>query len=54
MYIQYKQELKYYKKRQSFYDLNKYMESKKYLSIIKMEMKKRGLKKKKAKKLSNY
>lgn len=54
MYINYKQELKYFKNRQSFYDLNKYMEIKKCLSIIKMEMKKRGLKKKDAKKLSNY
>jgi hypothetical protein len=54
MYIKYKKQLKYFKHRQSFYDLNKYIESKKCLSIIKMEMKKRGLKKKEAKKLSNY
>ena len=54
MYIKYKQQLKYFKKRRSFYDLNKYIESKKCISIIKMEMKKRGLKKKEAKKLSNY
>ena len=54
MYIQYKQQLKYFKQRQSFYDLNKYIESKKCLSIVKMEMKKRGLKKKEAKKLINY
>ncbi|MCQ6282878.1 hypothetical protein [Bacillus sp. EB600] len=54
MYIKYKQQLKYFKKRQLFYDLNKYIESKKCISIIKMEMKKRGLKKKEAKKLSNY
>ena len=54
MYIKYKQQLKYYKQRQSLYDLNKYLESKKCLSIVKIEMKKRGLKKKEAKKLSNY
>ena len=54
MYIKYKKQLKYYKQRQSIYDLNKYIESKKRLSLIKMEMKKRGLKKKEAKKLSNY
>ena len=54
MYIKYKQQLKYYKQRQSLYDLNKYFESKKCLSIVKIEMKKRGLKKKEAKKLSNY
>ena len=54
MYIKYKKQLKYFKQRQSLYDLNKYIESKKCLSIIKMEMKKRGLKKKEAKKLSNY
>ena len=54
MYIKYKKQLKYFKQRQSFYDLNKYIESKKRLSIIKMEMKKRGLKKKEAKRLSNY
>ena len=54
LYIKYKQQLKYYKQRQSLYDLNKYVESKKSLSIVKMEMKKRGLKKKEAKRLSNY
>ena len=54
MYIKYKHQLKYFKQRQSFYDLNKYIESKECLSIVKMEMKKRGLKKKEAKKLSNY
>ena len=54
MYIKYKQQVKYYNQSQSFYDLNKYLESKKYLSIIKMEMHKRGLKKKEAKKLGNY
>ena len=46
LYIKYKQQLKYYKQRQSLYDLNKYVVSKKSLSIVKMEMKKRGLKKK--------
>ena len=54
MYIKYKQQVKYYNQSQSFYDLNKYLESKKYLSIVKMEMHKRGLKKKEAKKLGNY
>lgn len=54
MYIEYKQQLKYFKNGQSFYDLNKYIEIKKSISIIKMEMKKRGLKKKKAKKLSKH
>ncbi len=39
MYIKYKQQRKYFKQRQSFYDLNKYIESKKNLSIIKLEMK---------------
>ena len=51
MYIKFKQQLNYYKQRQSFYDLNKYIESKKCLSIIKMEMKKRGLKKKRGKEI---
>jgi hypothetical protein len=54
MYIKYKRQLKYFKNRQSFYDLNKYIESKECLSIVKVEMGKRGLKKKEAKKLSNY
>jgi hypothetical protein len=54
MYTKYKKQLKDYKQRQSLYDLNKYLESKKYLSIIKMEMKRRGLKKEEAKKLGNY
>ena len=54
LYMKYKQQRKYFKHRQSFYDFNKYVESKKYLSVVKMEMKKRGLKKKEAKKLSNY
>ena len=54
LYIKYKQQLKYFKQRQSLYDLNKYIETKKCLSIIKMEMKRRGLKKKEAKKLSSY
>ena len=53
MYATYKQQLKYFKQGQSLYDLNKYIESKKCLSIIKMEMNKRGLKKKEAKKISN-
>ena len=53
MYFKYKQQLKHFKQGQSLYDLNKYIESKKCLSIIKMEMNKRGLKKKEAKKISN-
>lgn len=54
LYMKYKQQRKYYKHRQSLWDLNKYVESKKYLSVVKMEMKKRGLKKKEAKKLCNF
>ena len=53
MYVTYKQQLKHFKQGQSLYDLNKYIESKKCLSVIKMEMNKRGLKKKEAKKISN-
>lgn len=54
MYVKYKQQREHFKQGQSFYDLNKYIESKKYLAIVKIEMKKRGLKKKEAKKLSGY
>lgn len=54
LYVNYKQKQKIFKKRTSFYNLNKYMEMKEYLSCIKWEIKKRGLKKKAAKKLSNY
>ena len=54
LYIKYKQQLKYYKQKQSLYDLDKYLESKKCLTIVKIEMKKRGLKIKKAKKLSDF
>ena len=55
VYIKYKHQLKIYKqRRQSLYDLNKYLETKESLSIIKMEMKKRGIKKKEVKKLCNY
>lgn len=53
MYVTFKQQLKHFKQGQSLYDLNKYIESKKCLSVIKMEMNKRGLKKKEAKKISN-
>ncbi|MGM0879147.1 MAG: hypothetical protein ACQEWV_32040 [Bacillota bacterium] len=53
LYLIYKQKLKISKIRKSFYDLNKCIEIKKYLSIIKCEMKKRGLKNNEAKKLSN-
>lgn len=54
LYVKYKQQLKYHKQRDSFYDLNKYIESKKCLSLLKMEMKKRGLKKKAVNKLGKY
>jgi hypothetical protein len=54
LYVKYKERKKFYKERQSLYDLNKYLESKKGLAVIKMEMKRRGLRKKEAKKLSNY
>lgn len=53
MYVKYKQQRKYFKQGTSIYDLNKYIESKECLAIVKMEMKRRGLKKKEAKKLSN-
>ena len=35
MYVKYKHQLKYFKKGQSLYDLNKYIESKKCLSVSK-------------------
>ena len=55
VYIKYKHQLKIYKqRRQSLYDLNKYLEIKESLSILKMEMKKRGIKKKEVKKFYNY
>lgn len=54
LYVVYKQKRKEIRKEQSFYDLNRYVEVKMYLSIIKTEMKRRGLKKKKAKKLGNF
>ena len=54
VYIKYKHQLKIYKqRRQLLYDLNKYLEIKESLSILKMEMKKRGIKKKEVKKLCN-
>lgn len=53
LYVSYKRQLKVHKKRQSIYDLNKCLETKSYLSIVKQEMKNRGLKKKVAKKLVN-
>ncbi|WP_175640662.1 hypothetical protein [Metabacillus schmidteae] len=49
IYLKYKKQLKIYKQRESFYDLNKTIEIKKYLSIIKWEMKRRGLTPKAAK-----
>lgn len=56
LYMKYKKEKKLYKqkKRQSLYDLNHYFECKKALSLIKIEMLRRGLKKKHAKKLSSF
>lgn len=54
MYIKYKQQLNFYKHRDSFQDINKYLESKEYLSLLKLEMKKRGLKKKHVKRQCNY
>lgn len=51
MYLKYHKEKKLYKDRTSLYDLNKYLELKKALALIKMEMYKRGLNKKEAKKL---
>ncbi|KKI91276.1 hypothetical protein WQ54_15755 [Bacillus sp. SA1-12] len=53
LYINYKKQLKIYKQRNSFFDLNKILEIKNYLSLIKWEMKKRGLNKKEAKKYVN-
>ncbi|QCR31227.1 hypothetical protein [Lysinibacillus sp. SGAir0095] len=56
LYMKYKKEKKLYKqkKRQSLYDLNHFFECKKALSLIKLEMHRRGLKKKHAKKLSSF
>lgn len=54
LYIKYKKKIKFYKQKQSLYDLDKYLKSKKCLTIVKIEMKKRGLKKKEAKKLINF
>ena len=54
LYVLYKQKQKNINKEQSFYELNRYMEVKTYRSIIKSEMKRRGLKKKKANKLGNF
>ena len=53
LYVSYKRKLKVHKQRQSIYDLNKCLETKSHLSIVKKEMKNRGLKKKVAKKLGN-
>jgi hypothetical protein len=54
MYFNYKHQMKIYKQRQqSLYNLNKYLEIKESLSLVKMEMKKRGIKKQEAKKLWN-
>ncbi len=49
LYVTYKQQLKIVEQRQSVYDLNKRLEIKTHLSLVKQEMKRRGLKKKSAK-----
>ncbi|MFJ8235863.1 hypothetical protein ACIQ34_08980 [Ureibacillus sp. NPDC094379] len=56
LYTKIKNQKKHYKEkhRQSLYDLNKYLEYKECLAVVKLEMKRRGLKKKEAKKLSNF
>ncbi|RHW40144.1 hypothetical protein D1B33_04675 [Lysinibacillus yapensis] len=56
LYVKYKKQKKYYKKRQrvSIYDLNHFFECKKCLDLVKLEMQRRGLKKKQAKKLSSF
>ena len=53
LYVTYKQQLRALEQRQSVYDLNKRLEIKKHLSLVKNEMKRRGLNKKSAKKLAN-
>ncbi len=35
LYIKYKQQLKFYKQKQALYNLDKYLESKKCLTIVK-------------------
>ena len=56
LYVKYKKQKKYYKQKQkercSLVDLNHYLEIKKCLSILKIEMSHRGLTKKQAKKIS--
>jgi hypothetical protein len=54
LYIVHKQKRSEINKDQSFYDLNRFMEIKQYLSIIKVEMKRRGLKKKEVNKFDIY
>ncbi|APH05637.1 hypothetical protein A9C19_13250 [Bacillus weihaiensis] len=43
IYMKYKKQLKVHKKRSSFYDYNRVIELKKHLSLIKWEMKCRGM-----------
>lgn len=50
MYLKYKKQLKVHKSRGSFYDLNRVIEIKKYLSLVKWEMKNRGMNYKEIKK----
>ncbi len=56
LYVQYKKRKKFYKQQQkergSLIDLNNYLETKKRLTILKLEMNHRGLTKKQAKKIS--
>lgn len=56
LYVKYKKEKKFFKENQkdrcSLVDLNHYLEVKKNLSILKVEMSHRGLTKKQAKKMS--
>jgi hypothetical protein len=50
LYLKYKKKLKVHKSRGSFYDLNKVIEIKNYLSLLKWEMKNRGMNHKEIKK----
>lgn len=56
LYVKYKKEKKFLKEKQkdrcSLVDLNHYIEVKKYLTILKLEMSHRGLTKKQVKKMS--
>jgi len=56
LYVKYKKQKKHFKQNQkergSLIDLNNYLEIKKRLSILKIEMNNRGITKKQAKKIS--